>query len=714
MSSVTRYYRRTTIATQNGIGCPGNSNALTVLVNSVTSGTVSGAQTFCPGGSNPVPFTEMTAATGTGTLSYQWQSRLPFGSFSNIPGATNNTYDVPMVVTQDTYYSRVATSTVNGISCSATSNNVPIFINMVTGGTVAASQVICSGGNPAAFTQTLGSTYSGTVAYQWQSSGDNVSFNDISGATGITYDVPAGVTSTTYYKRVTRSTFNGVVCSATSNTLTITVNPLFGGVVGTDQSICQGSDPAAFTQISPSTGSGTLTYQWQSSLNGSSYSNIPSATNTVYDVPVGLTQTTYYRRITNATNGSLVCTTTSNNGIPLTVTVNPSTAITTHPSTTPQAVCQNGALTALMIAATGAGTLTYQWYSNTANSNTGGTLINGATSTSYTPSSTTTGTKYYYATATGSCGTATSSVSGAVTVKPFPSVYAYATNPTICSGSFTSMNAYGADSYSWSPATGLSATTGPSVIASPISTTTYTVTGTAINGCVNSSTVTVTVNSVVVSVNPLSPSKCHGSPAITLTASGALTYSWSPSTGLSATTGSIVTANPTATTTYTITGTNSNGCVGTVPVTVTVIPPISAVITPASSTTFCAGQSISVVLNANTGANLIYQWIKNGVNIPGATQSSYTASQVGLYQVTVTNTLAPCFITSLGVSVSVQTTGTILMNGDLCENGYTILSTKPGSGTFVVNWLNIEHNYSLRAWNVFCKLYISFWLRCLR
>lgn len=53
-------------------------------------------------------------------------------------------------------------------------------------------------------------------------------------------------------------------------------------------------------------------------------------------------------------------------------------------------------VTALSVAATGTGTLTYQWYSNTTASNEGGALINGATNASYTPSVAAVGTKYYY------------------------------------------------------------------------------------------------------------------------------------------------------------------------------------------------------------------------------------------------------------------------------------------------------------------------------
>jgi len=91
--------------------------------------------------------------------------------------------------------------------------------------------------------------------------------------------------------------------------------------------------------------------------------------------------------------------------------------ITSQPSTTVQNYCLNGTATALSTTAVGS-SITYQWYSNTTNSNSGGTLISGATSASYTPPTTTAGTKYYYVIVTNSLGTATSNVSGSITVAP--------------------------------------------------------------------------------------------------------------------------------------------------------------------------------------------------------------------------------------------------------------------------------------------------------
>jgi hypothetical protein len=91
------------------------------------------------------------------------------------------------------------------------------------------------------------------------------------------------------------------------------------------------------------------------------------------------------------------------------------TRVVTQPDTTTQARCQNIPAQAISVVANGMNP-TYQWYSNTINSNSGGTLIAGATTNSYTPATTAGGTLYYYVVVSGSIGTATSDVSGAVTV----------------------------------------------------------------------------------------------------------------------------------------------------------------------------------------------------------------------------------------------------------------------------------------------------------
>src|SRR5688572_29620410 len=70
------------------------------------------------------------------------------------------------------------------------------------------------------------------------------------------------------------------------------------GSIATDQTVCSGGDPEAFTQVTAATGVGTLTYEWQSSPTGcSNFTAISGTNSTTYDPPSGLSTTTYYRRV---------------------------------------------------------------------------------------------------------------------------------------------------------------------------------------------------------------------------------------------------------------------------------------------------------------------------------------------------------------------------------------------------------------------------------
>jgi hypothetical protein len=91
------------------------------------------------------------------------------------------------------------------------------------------------------------------------------------------------------------------------------------------------------------------------------------------------------------------------------------TDITVQPNTQSEDICPSLTLTNLEVTAVGE-SLTYQWYSNSTNSNSGGTAVAGATSATFTPPSLV-GPTYYYVVVTGDCGVETSTVSGALYVR---------------------------------------------------------------------------------------------------------------------------------------------------------------------------------------------------------------------------------------------------------------------------------------------------------
>ncbi|MDP1746310.1 MAG: hypothetical protein Q8L90_12075, partial [Bacteroidota bacterium] len=299
----------------------------TSFLNSVGAGTIATAQTICSGG-DPASFTQTGAASGTGTLSYEWKQSTD--AYVATLG-TSATYDIPTGLVATTTYRRIATSTLNGVACSSTSNDITVTINAVTGGTIAAAQTVCSGGDPAAFTETAASTGAGTLTYEWKSSSDG--YSGIL-ATTATYNVPLGIAATTTFRRITTSTLGLVTCTANSNDIIVTVNGVTGGTVAAAQTICNGGNPAAFTETVASTGSGVLTYQWKYSTDtyGASL-----AITTTYDVPAGLAATTTYRRITTSTLGGVTCTSNSND---LLVTVQ--SAVTGGTIAAAQTICSGG------------------------------------------------------------------------------------------------------------------------------------------------------------------------------------------------------------------------------------------------------------------------------------------------------------------------------------------------------------------------------------
>ena len=135
----------------------------------------------------------------------------------------------------------------------------------------------------------------------------------------------------------------------------------------------------------------------------------------------------------------------------VTATINAPIVITSQPAPLVFA-CQNSTQT-LTASVTGTG-LTYQWFSNTTNSTTGGTSLgsaNGAQTASLTISTTTVGTKYYYLIISGTCGSVISTVTTLTVTAPSVGGNATATATTVCPNTTTSLSVsgYTANSIQW-------------------------------------------------------------------------------------------------------------------------------------------------------------------------------------------------------------------------------------------------------------------------
>lgn len=393
------------VVISNGCGTA-TSNAVALSLNAATAITTQPlAQASCTGGS--ATFT--VAATGTGTLTYQWRK-----AAVNIAGATSASYTIPSVAAGDAANYDVI---VTGTCGSVTSNAVALTITPATAITTQpVNQSACTG---SAVNFTVTATGAG-LTYQWRKGGVN-----IAGATSATYNIAAAAAGDagSYDVVVT-----GTCGSVTSNAATLTLNA--APVINTQptaQTGCVGGN-ATFTVAASGSG---LTYQWRKA--GVNIAGATSASYTINNLTAG-----------DAANYDVVITTScattvTSNAVAL--TVNPATAITTQP--TAQTVCA-GANASFTVAATGTG-LTYQWRKD-------GTAITGATSATYTiTAATAANAGSYTVVVTGTCGNVTSNAA-TLTVNAATTITTQPAAVTVCAGapaSFTVAAGGAGLTYQW-------------------------------------------------------------------------------------------------------------------------------------------------------------------------------------------------------------------------------------------------------------------------
>ncbi|MBC6989970.1 gliding motility-associated C-terminal domain-containing protein [Hymenobacter sp. BT491] len=679
--AATTYFRRLAISGP----CAAASNTLTInVLPALAVGSIAADQAVCAG-ATPAPLTSTADATGgAGAVAYQWQSSADNATWAAINGATNPTY-APGQLTATTYFRRLASS---GGCSPAASNVVTITVlPALTAGSIAADQTLCPGATPAPLTSAApagGGT--GTFAYQWEASIDNNTWTAIPGATTPTLAL-GPLTATTYLRRQVTS---GGCTTAPSNVVTLTVLPaLTAGSITADQNICSGATPSPFTSVAPATGgTGTYAYQWESSVDNTTWTAIPGATNPTY-APGPLTVTTFFRRQASSGGG---CAPAVSNVV--TITVAP--ALTAGSIAANQTLCSGvnpAPLTSTAGATGGTGTYAYQWQSSADNAT--WTAIPSATGDTFAPGPLAATTYFRRLVTSGACTTAPSNVV-TVTVLPELTAGTIAADQSVCPGGtpapLTSTagagGGTGSYSYQWQSSadnttwTAISGATGPTFTPGPLTTTTYFRRQVTSGGCTTapSNTVTVTVLPTLVAGSiAVDQVICAGATPAPLTNSGdasggtgTYAYQWESSadnvnwTPIGGATASTYAPGSLTATTYfrrrvtSGTGTCSTGVSNVVAVQVQ--PLVTPGVTLAPPPVQCPGTPLTFTAVAtNAGAAPTFRWFVNNVAVAsGPTFTSSTLVTGDQVRVEVTPTAGLCSSGPAVATVTVTRTPTPL------------------------------------------------------
>jgi gliding motility-associated-like protein len=280
------------------------------------------------------------------------------------------------------------------------------------------------------------------------------------------------------------------------------------------------------------------------------------------------------------------------NGCKSTINQNITVYSTSTISVTSPSICGLGSTATL----TANGATTYTWSSTTSG---------GHTNT--TTSIPTVNPQTYTVIGTDGNGCLSSVATSTVVINALPviSITSSPANATTCAGSTITLSGNGANTYAWTG--GVIDGTAFTPAASP-QIQTYTVTGTDLNGCKGTKTQTITINALP-TVTVTSANICLGF-STSLNAGGALTYTWS-----TLATGATINVSPTTNQSYTVAGTDANGCINAAVSTVTVNPlPVITIASNPNGAAICSGASATLTASSTSTLSVTFDWNNTGTN----------------------------------------------------------------------------------------------------
>ncbi len=664
--SVTTVY--SIIGTNSVNGCYGMAQQTVFAYPAVTVAISPATNTICSGNT--------LTLTAAGANTYSWSTAVSAASIAVSPSV-------------NTVYSVLATAASTLGSCTATASTSLTVLTTPTVTVISTPTAIC-GGSTAVVSASGATTYSWNTAATTTSISVNPTVTTIYTVTGTTGNcsnvktytltvnpiptvvVASPTTCTTYTTNLTASgasTYswsNGATSAAIAVTPSVSTNYT---VIGTSAAGCTASAVSNVTVLpspsitiansSPTICSGntaTLT-----ATGGSTYIWIgpTTVTNGLAFFP---TTTGDYTVYATAANGCTV------NGISsITVVTTPAN----FPTSTPTAICVGATAT---ISVTGA--TNYTWLPGNINTNT--IAVNPTITTTYTVIK--------------SNANCVDTKTFVLTVNNLPGLSIIASSTIVCANNTLSLQGGGAATFTWAPG----GVTGQSVVVSPSASVVYTLT--ASNGtCANTSTVSITTKAnPTISIVPTSSVICNGF-CTTLTVSGGNSYTWTATPASSSSlSGLTVVDCPTTTTSYSVAGSNTLGCVtgANQIVVVNPLPTFTATSNPplvcvAANSTLSAQSLSGVSYSWSTGASTRTNQVSPLTTSVYSVTATFTATQCKRTNTVTVGVFVPTFAITGPTAVCVGGTITINASGSLVGNNAYVWAgggyTSTGFPSFAVS-----------------------------